>query len=105
VVYISSLNALLEGRRAEALTIMREFDRFLLGPEESMYVARQFVYLGEVEEGARRVLANVEKGWGNVRFLSGDPWFAAARGNANFEKAVAQAQATRDLALAAFQAG
>ncbi len=104
-VYISSLHAVLGGRHAEAVALMREFDRFWLGPEESMYVARQLILAGEVEDGARRVLANVETGWGNVGWLQNDPWFDPARATVAFQTAVAKAHATRDLAARAFGEG
>lgn len=103
--YISSLHAILGGRNADSIAIMRKADDFFLGPEESMYVARQFIRAGEVEEGAQRVLNNVEKGWGNVRWLQEDRWFDQARGTAAFQTAVAKAHATRDLAARAFGEG
>lgn len=103
-VYISSLRALLEGRYGEALVMMRGFDQFFLGPEESIYVARQLIRAGEVEEGSRLLLVNVRKGWGNARWLWDDPWFAPARGNALFEQALAEAKVAQDLARTVFRA-
>jgi len=102
-VYISSLRALLIGQTAEALEIMRGFDRFFLGPEEAIYVARQYIRAGQIEEGSRRLLANVEKGWGNAGFLVSDPWFQAANGDSRFDEAVEKAEAARGEALAAFR--
>ena len=103
--YVSSLRAVLEGRNADSIAIMRKADHFFLGPEESMYVARQFIRAGEVEEGAQRVLATVEQGWGNVRWLLEDRWFDPARATIAFQTAVAKAHATRDLAARTFSEG
>jgi hypothetical protein len=58
------------GRQAEALTIMREFDRLFLGAR-GVLLRRPLIHpRGKVEEGVRRVLFNVEERLGNVRFLT-----------------------------------
>lgn len=102
-LYVGSLLALLEGRREESLSLTLEAcDQFYMGPEETLYMARQMIYLGDLDQGLRRLKQAVKLGYSYPSWLASDPWFESARRSPEFASLLALAEAEHEEALQVF---
>jgi tetratricopeptide (TPR) repeat protein len=102
-LYVGSLLALLEGRREESLSLTREAcDRFYMGAEETLYMARQMIHLGDLDEGLRRLKQALKLGYAYPRWLATDPWLEPARSSPEFASLLALAEAEHEEALQVF---
>lgn len=92
-LFLVSLRALLEGRRADALGSCHEIVELRVrDPEALYYVVRQIAYLGDAEgalEGLRRC---VDEGFAAFPTLVHDPWVDSLRTRAEFNEAVQTAE-------------
>ena len=100
---LTSVRALLEGNREEALTATRAFAERLMDPEASYYAARQFAFLGEEREALRLLHDAVERGFFSYPTLVSDSWLDALRGDPSFALTLTCAKEKHERASAAFE--
>lgn len=102
--YVASLHHLLRGRTEECVVIMdRAFETFLLGPEEALYMTRQYARCGVVAQALERLEGIAGKGWANAEWLLRDPWFAPLHTEPKFAESIERIRANRLQSLAVFQ--
>jgi DNA-binding winged helix-turn-helix (wHTH) protein/tetratricopeptide (TPR) repeat protein len=100
---LTSVRALLKGKKEEALTATRAFAERLMDPEASYYAARQFAFLGEKREALRLLHDAVERGFFSYPTLVRDSWLDALRGQPSFAQTLACAKEKHERACAAFE--
>lgn len=81
----------------------RAFDTFLLGPEEALYMVRQYSRCGAVAQALTRLEVIVGRGWANAEWLLRDPWFAPLHGEPKFAGSIERIRSNRSQSLAVFQ--
>jgi hypothetical protein len=101
---VTSLRALLEGRRAESLDAS---DELLAGtfrdPEGWYYLARQLGYLSESERALMALSRSVDWGFFCFPAMAADPWLDSLRGYPEFRRIIEKSHALHKEALGAFQ--
>jgi DNA-binding winged helix-turn-helix (wHTH) protein len=102
---MSSLLAMLEGRRDQAMAIMRELE-VAREPEILFYLARHFAMLGAASDSIRALERARSEGFTSSQALAHDEAFAGLRGRDDFQRELDQARAVeRDARRAFEQAG
>src|SRR5262249_15502191 len=102
-LYLTSLRALLEGRREESLQASEEFRRATFrDPEGLFYMARQLAYLGEKPVALEMFSRAIEKGFFCYPAMLRDPWLDSLRGLNEFTDLLRKAQELHRGAVQAF---
>ena len=99
---LTSVRALLEGNKDEALTATRAFAERLVDPEASYYAARQFAFMGEKREALRLLHGAVERGFFSYPTLVSDSWLDVLRSDPSFALTLTCAKEKHERARAAF---
>lgn len=81
----------------------RAFETFLLGPEEALYMTRQYARCGVVAQALDRLEVIVGQGWANAEWLMRDPWFASLHAAPRFGELVERIRENRQAALTAYR--
>jgi tetratricopeptide (TPR) repeat protein len=101
-LYLTSLLALLEGKREESLGAGEELMKATFrDPEGMYYVSRQFSYLGADKNALEMLRRSVDHGFYCYPALVRDPWLDGLRGKVEFSNLLNEAH---QLHLEAFQA-
>src|SRR5258706_1625316 len=105
-LYLTSLRALLEGRREESLATSEELMKGTFrDPEGMYYLARQLSYL-RAEGPALEVLSRaINNGFFCHQAMERDPWLDALRARAEFSELLRKAHQLQRKASTAFLAG
>jgi serine/threonine protein kinase/tetratricopeptide (TPR) repeat protein len=102
-LYLTSLRALLEGRREESLQASEEFRKATFrDPEGLFYMARQLAYLGEKPMALEMFSRAIEKGFFCYPTMLRDPWLDSLRGLNEFTDSLRKAQELHREAVQAF---
>src|SRR5215475_408313 len=102
-LYLTSLRALLEGRREESLQASEEFRQATFrDPEGLFYMARQLAYLGEKPIALEMFSRAIEKGFFCYPAMLRDPWLDSLRGLNEFTDSLRKAQELHREAVQAF---
>jgi hypothetical protein len=102
-LYLTSLRALLEGRREESLQASEEFRKATFrDPEGLFYMARQLAYLGEKPMALEMFSRAIEKGFFCYPAMLRDPWLDSLRGLNEFTDLLRKAQELHREAVQAF---
>jgi tetratricopeptide (TPR) repeat protein len=99
---LTSVRALLENSKDEALTATRAFAERLVDPEASYYAARQFAFLGETAESLRLLKQAVDRGFFCWPTLLKDPWLEPLRSIPDYTVILGSAKQKHDIARAVF---
>jgi tetratricopeptide (TPR) repeat protein len=99
---LTSVRALLEGDRGEAIGATRAFAERLVDPEASYYAARQCAFLGEKSDALRLLRKAVERGFFSWPTLMGDAWLDPLRDDPEFASILSSAKEKHQRARAAF---
>jgi DNA-binding winged helix-turn-helix (wHTH) protein/tetratricopeptide (TPR) repeat protein len=99
---LTSVRALFENKRDEAVAATRVFADQLADPEASFYAARNFVVLGEKADGLRLLRNAVERGFFSWPTLMHDSWLDPLRSDPDFRALMATARQRHQSARAAF---
>ena len=84
-LYLTSLRALLEGKRAESLEASDELRKATFrDPEGIFYLARQLSYLGQIEDSLETLSRSIDSGFYCYPAMVRDPWLDALRSRAEF---------------------
>lgn len=84
-LYITSLRALLEGRREESLAASKELtEATFRDPEGIYYLARQVSYLGQQAQALDLLSRSVKRGFFCYPAMVRDPWLDSLRGCQEF---------------------
>lgn len=103
-LYIGSLRALLDGRRADSLDLTRQAVMRLRDPEAVFYLARQVARLGDSAEALHLLRQTIDGGFFCYRTLAVDPWLDSLRDTAAFRGLLQEAQHRSHAARLAFDA-
>jgi len=105
-LYLTSLRALLEGKREESLASSEELMQATFrDPEGMYYLARQFAYLDQVAPALEMLSRAIHGGFFCHPAMLRDPWLDSLRTRAEFKALLNKAQQLRREACAAFLAG
>jgi tetratricopeptide (TPR) repeat protein len=105
-LYLTSLRALLEGKREEGLAASEELMQATFrDPEGMYYLARQLGYLGEEERALEMLSRAIEHGFFCHQAMLRDPWLDSLRARTEFTALLNKAHQLHREALAAFLAG
>jgi DNA-binding winged helix-turn-helix (wHTH) protein/tetratricopeptide (TPR) repeat protein len=99
---LTSVRALLENSREEAVAATHEFAERLVDPEASYYAARQFAFLGQRADALRLLRQAVERGFFSWPTLVSDSWLDSLRRGAEFSSILTCARQKHESAHAAF---
>jgi DNA-binding winged helix-turn-helix (wHTH) protein/tetratricopeptide (TPR) repeat protein len=99
---LTSVRALFESKRDEALAATRIFADRLADPEASYYAARHFAVLGEKADALRLLRDAVERGFFSWPTLVNDSWLDPLRSDPGFCSVMAIAKERHQRARAAF---
>jgi serine/threonine protein kinase/tetratricopeptide (TPR) repeat protein len=92
-LYLTSLRALLEGKREESLAAHEEFrNATFRDPEGWFYMARQLAYLGEKPMATEMLSRAIERGFFCYPVMLRDPWLDSLRGEKQFIDLLRKAQ-------------
>ncbi len=104
-IYLTSLRALLEGKREESLKASKEFSNATFrDPEGLFYQARQLAYLGEPPMALEMLARAIHKGFVCYPALVRDPWLDSLRGLKEFTELLRTARELHGEAAQAFYA-
>ena len=98
---MSSLLALLDGSRGEAIESMRAVD-VVREPEVLFYFARHFAYLGMTEPAIELLRRAKSEGYLCSRALAEDGWLSSVRGQPGFNEVLSELKAAECEASRAF---
>lgn len=102
-MYLTSLRALLEGKREESLEASEELMKATFrDPEGMYYLARQLSYLGEAEKALDMLSRAISSGFFCYATMARDPWLDRLRTNSEFTSLMRRAQQLHREASAAF---
>jgi tetratricopeptide (TPR) repeat protein len=106
MLYLTSLRALLEGKREESLEASRELMKATFrDPEGIYYLARQLGFLGAREEALETLRRAVERGFFCYPAMVRDPWLDGMRGDEEFSRVLNHAHELHREAQRAFVEG
>ena len=92
-LYLTSMRALLEGKREESLAASEELMKATFrDPEGMFYLARQLSYLGEADKSLSMLSRAIQHGFFCYPALVRDPWLDSLRGRSEFTGLLRQAQ-------------
>ncbi len=100
--FVTSLRALLEGRREESLAATETTLAHLTDPEPRYYMARQLARLGARERALQEMSRVVELGFHCAQAFARDPWLESLRDDDEFAVILERADRGRLAAAAAF---
>jgi serine/threonine protein kinase/tetratricopeptide (TPR) repeat protein len=100
--FVTSLRALLEGRREESLAATETTLAHLTDPEARYYMARQLARLGARERALQEMSRVVELGFHCAQAFARDPWLESLRDDDEFAVILERADHGRLAAAAAF---
>ena len=104
-LYLTSLRALLEDKRAESLEASEELMKTTFRDPEGMYYqARQFSYLGQDAKALSMLSRAIDNGFYCYPAMIRDPWLDALRGRTEFTDLLRKAQELHREAQRAFLA-
>jgi hypothetical protein len=104
-LYLTSLRALLEGKRAESLEASDELRKATFrDPEGIFYQARQLSYLGEIEHALGTLSRSIDSGFYCYPAMVRDPWLDALRSRPEFTSLLRKSRQLHREAAAAFVA-
>lgn len=103
LLYITSLRALLEGKREESLAALKPAPGLQRDGEGIYYVARHLAFLGEREAALQALGRMLKFGFFCYPALAHDPWLDSLRGIPVFEATVGRALARQERAQDAFR--
>ncbi|HKO04349.1 MAG TPA: protein kinase [Candidatus Acidoferrales bacterium] len=102
-LFLASLRALLEGKRAESLEASEEFFKATFrDPEGMFYIARQLSYLGEQAMALDLLSRSIHNGFFCYPAMVRDPWLDSLRGRTEFTELLRKAQQLHREAVSAF---
>ena len=105
-LYLTSLRALLEGRREESLRASEELMQATFrDPEGMFYLARQLAYLQAEEQALEMLTRAIDHGFLCHEAMGRDPWFDALRSRTEFVSLAKKAEQLSQEALSAYRAG
>jgi len=105
-LYLTSLRALLEGKREESLAVSEELMQATFrDPEGMYYLARQLGFLGEKTKALEMMSRAIENGFFCDQAMLRDPWFDSLRTQNEFTGLLSKAHQLHREALNAFLAG
>src|SRR6202158_3408331 len=85
-LYLTSLRALLEGKREESLAASEDLMKATFrDPEGMYYLARQLSYLGEEVPALDMLSRAIDNGFFCHQAMLRDPWLDSRRGRTAFE--------------------
>jgi hypothetical protein len=103
-LYLTSLRALLEGRRDESLQVSAELmSATFRDPEGMFYLSRQLSYLGADAQALEMLTRSVNNGFFCYPALARDPWLDRIRGKTEFSKLMRKTQELQLQALRTFR--
>jgi len=104
-LYLTSLRALLEGKRAESLRASDELRKATFrDPEGIFYLARQLSYLCQNDQALETLSHSIESGFFCYPAMARDPWLDGLRSRPGFTALLRKAQHLHREAAAAFLA-
>lgn len=104
-LYLTSLRALLEGKREESLEASQELMKATFrDPEGMFYQSRQFAYHAAQDEALGMLSRAIHKGFFCYPAMLRDPWLDRLRGLAQFTALLREAEERHRGAMAAFAA-
>ena len=104
-LYLTSLRALLEDKRAESLEASEELMKTTFrDPEGIYYQARQFSYLGQDAKALSMLSRAIDNGFFCYPAMIRDPWLDPLRGRTEFTDLLRKAQELHREAQGAFLA-
>jgi serine/threonine protein kinase len=102
-LYLTSLRALLEGKREESLQASEELMKATFrDPEGMYYLSRQLSYLGADAQALDMLTRSIESGFFCYAALVRDPWLDGLRGKTEFSTLMRKAQQLYQEALQVF---
>ena len=105
-LYLTSLRALLEGKREESLAVSEELMQATFrDPEGMYYLARQLGYLGEEAPALDMLSRAIDNGFFCHQAMLRDPWLDSLRTQSEFTGLLSKAHQLHREALNAFLAG
>lgn len=105
MLYLTSLRALLEGKREESLEASDELRQATFrDPEGIFYLARQLSYLGQNDQALETLTRSIESGFMCYPAMVRDPWLDRLRSHAEFIALLRKCQQLYREAAAAFLA-
>jgi tetratricopeptide (TPR) repeat protein len=103
MLYLTSLRALLEGKRAESLEASDQLRKATFrDPEGIFYLARQLSYLGQNDQALETLTRSIDSGFMCYPAMVRDPWLDRLRSHAEFTALLRKCQQLHREASAAF---
>jgi serine/threonine protein kinase/tetratricopeptide (TPR) repeat protein len=102
-LFLTSLRALLEGKREESLGAMEAFRKATFrDPEGMFYIARQLAYLDAKPSALEMLSRAIDKGFFCYPTMVRDPWLDSMRGSKEFTELIRRAQELHREAVQSF---
>jgi hypothetical protein len=99
---VTSLRALLEGKREESIEAAERFNASLFDPEGIFLATRHIAYFGEVEPALNDLRQSLDGGYLFYRLLD-DPWFDPLRSHPGFAEIAERVESRYREAISAFK--
>jgi hypothetical protein len=102
LIYITSLRALLEGKKEECIETIRRWSPLQRDAEGMYYTARQLAYVGAHEDALDGLERSLEGGYFCLPALLMDPWLDGLRDALRFRRHVERVRMRHKGALVSF---